>query len=151
MKRFEFKLETLLKLKLMNEKKTKFELGSILNEMQKIKDDISKMNEDIMESYDAYDAFLTKPSCGDMLQFFPEFVKTKKSHIEAKENFLFGLTKKYDEKVLELNSRKADVKVMEGLKEKEEIKYNKVKARKDRENLEEFVSIRHFEKKRAMR
>lgn len=132
----------------MNEKKVKFELGEILNQIQKNKDDVTKMNAEIEESYDAYDNFLKTPASSQMLKFFPDFVKTKKMHISAIENTLYALDNKYKLKVAELAQKKAEVKIMEGLKEKEEELYNKKKLRKERETLEEFVAIRHFQDKR---
>lgn len=144
MQKFKFKLDGLLKVREFKEKRLKVELGEILTQIQNVKDEIKKLNDNIVETYDAQEAFLADPSSGDMVKFFPRFIKTKKSDIKNKENLLFALEKKFDQKQVELGVARGEVKVIENLKEKKSTEHKKKVEKKFQEDVDELVQIRRL-------
>ncbi|PIK13853.1 flagellar export protein FliJ [Halobacteriovorax sp. JY17] len=144
MQKFKFKLDGLLKVREFKEKRLKVELGEILTQIQNVKDDIKRLNENIVETYEAQETFLADPTSGDMVKFFPRFIKTKKADIQNKENLLYALQKKFDQKQVELGTARGEVKVIENLKEKKSTEHKKKVEKKFQENIDELVQIRRL-------
>ena len=144
MQKFKFKLDGLLKVREFKEKRLKVELGEILTEMQAVKDDIKRLNENIHDTYQAQESFLADPSSGDMVKFFPRFIKTKKEDIKNRENLLYALQRKFDEKQVELGTARGEVKVIENLKEKKATEHKKKVEKKFQEDTDELVQIRRL-------
>ncbi|WP_372651229.1 flagellar export protein FliJ [Halobacteriovorax sp.] len=144
MQKFKFKLDGLLKVREFKEKRLKVELGEILTQVQNVKDEIKKLNENIVETYEAQEQFLSDPSGGDMVKFFPRFIKTKKADIKNKENLLFALEKKFEQKKTELGVARGEVKVIENLKEKKSTEHKKKVEKKFQDDVDELVQIRRL-------
>lgn len=142
MQKFKFKLDGLLKVREFKEKKIKIELGEILKEISHVESIIKKANEAIQETYDAQETFLKDPSAGQMLQFFPLFIQGKKEDIKNKENLLWSLKKKYENKILELAQARGEVKIMENFKDKKKEEWTKEKNKKEQEAIEEILMMR---------
>jgi flagellar FliJ protein len=141
-KKFKFKLDGLLKVREFKEKKLKTELGEILTEIQEVEESISVMHRDIEDSYKSQEDFLKSPTTGQMAQFFPRFIKTRKDDIKNKENLLFALQKRYQNKLQELAAAKGQVKVIENLKDKKKTEHKKEIEKKQQEELDEFVILK---------
>ena len=73
MKKYKFKLASLLKIREFKEKKIKIELGKIVKAMDEIRDEIKKMNEDIDEAYEAQENLAGEVIQSRHIQFFPFF------------------------------------------------------------------------------
>ncbi len=144
MQKFKFKLDGLLKVREFKEKRLKVELGEILTQIQNVKDEIQTLNDNIVETYEAQEKFLADPSSGDMVKFFPRFIKTKKADIKNKENLLFALEKKFDQKQVEMGVARGEVKVIENLKEKKSTEHKKKAEKKFQEDVDELVQIRRL-------
>jgi flagellar FliJ protein len=142
MKKFEFKLDGLLKVREFKEKKIKIELGEILREIGAVEDKIAAAEKAITETYSAQEAFMKDPSQAHMIQFFPYFIQGKKEDIKNKQNLLWSLKKKYDKKIEELALARGEVKVMENFKEKKKGEWTKEKNKKEQEDIEEILMMR---------
>ena len=138
-KKFKFKLGALLKIREFKEKKIKQELGSILKDIEEAKTKIIKSKKDINECYLAQEECLKEPSSAHIVQFFPQYIESRKNDQKAQEKILDGLNKKYEEKVQYLAMAKGEVKVLDNLKEKELIKFKKEKEKKFQESIDEIV------------
>lgn len=125
MKKFEFRLQALLKVREFREKQVKSELGEILREIQQLKDVNAQCDKDITEAYLAQEKMLETMVDAQFLNFYPYYIEGKKQNIQNNESKIFSLNKRYDSKIEELKRAKADVHVIEGLKEKEQVKHNK--------------------------
>ena len=143
-KQFKFKLDGLLKVREFKEKKIKIELGEILKEIEETKEKIAKAKVDIEECYKAQEEFINEPAAANMVQFFPQFIEAKTEDYKAQENILFSLEKKYEQKRHELATAKGEVKVIDNLKEKEELQFNKEKEKKLQESIDELTQIKKY-------
>ncbi len=142
MQKFKFKLDALLKVREFKEKKVKIELGELLKEISTVEEKIELANLAIDETYEAQETFMRDPSAGQMLQFFPNFIKGKKEDIKNKENLLWALKKKYDAKIIELAVARGQVKVMENFKDKKKGEWTKERNKKEQEGIDELLMIR---------
>ncbi len=148
MKKFDFKLKGLLKIREAREKIVKTELGEILREINKLKDENVRLSQDIEEAYQSQEKLMEQAIDAQFLNFYPYFIKGKKDHIELNKNKIFSLNKRYDAKLQELHNAKADVHVIETLKDKAEVKHKKEVEKKLQEILDES-SLRKEYMKRA--
>jgi flagellar FliJ protein len=142
MQKFKFKLDGLLKVREFKEKKIKIELGQILKDIGHTKELIAKMNVDIDETYKAQEDLMATVVDGKMLQFFPMYIQGRKEDIKNKENLLWSLQKKYQQKVEELAMARGEVKVLENFKDKKHQEWTKVKNKKELETIEEILTMR---------
>ena len=143
-KKFKFKLNGLLKIREFREKKVKLELGNILSEIERTKARIAKDQEEIEECYRAQEAILSQPTAGQMAQFFPQYIQTKREDQKAQGNILRSLERHYQDKLKELAQAKGEVKVIDNLREKEEAQFNKTEAKKFQETLDEYTMIKKY-------
>ncbi|OUR96198.1 flagellar export protein FliJ [Halobacteriovorax marinus] len=144
MKGFKFKLDGLLKVREFKEKKLKIELGEILKEITSTEDYVKTLVSNIEETYKAQEEFLSSPTAGEMIKFFPRFIEIKKEEIKNKKNLIYSLQKKFDQKQTELGVARGEVKVIENLKEKKTTEYKKKLDKKHLESVEELNQIRRL-------
>ena len=93
MKKFNFKLRGLLKIRDFEESKAKIALGETLKEIASVEEDIAKKVASIEETYRSQEAFMEDPAGGQMLQFFPLYIQGLKEDIKSKEALLYSLQK----------------------------------------------------------
>lgn len=144
MKKFNFKLKGLLKIREFEESKAKIALGETLKEIAEVKEGIAKKRSSIEETYRSQEALLADPASAQMLQFYPHFIEGLKEDIKAKENLLFSLEKKYHSQLSELNKRRGEVKVIENFKEKEHQKFKRKLAKEEQEKIEDILTMKRF-------
>lgn len=142
MKKFQFKLDGVLKVREFKEKKVKIELGELLREISEVEDKIAQANQAISEAYLAQEKMMADPTKGQMIQFFPIFIQGKKDDIKNKETLLWSLKKKYDKKLQELAQARGEVKIMENFKEKKKEEWKKDKDKREQESIEEILMMR---------
>jgi len=146
--KFKFKLDGLLKVREFKEKKIKLELGDILKEIEHAKGIIAKAQQDIEDCYEAQEAFVAEPAAGRMVQFFPQYIQSRREEQKIQENILYSLNRKYQEKIKELAHAKGEVKVIDNLKDKQQLEFNKKKEKKLQEGIDELTIIKkHRENK----
>jgi len=140
-KKFQFRLEGLLKLCEFCEQEIKVELGNILKEIAFVEDEIVKLHQHIDETYQAQENVAGASATGRMMGFFPAFVSAKNADIAAKENILFALRRKYDVKLKDMYAARGESKVIQNLKEKEQMAFKKSVDKKMNLDIEENSMI----------
>ncbi|MFW5887315.1 MAG: flagellar export protein FliJ [Bacteriovoracia bacterium] len=139
MKRYHFKLQSLLRIREFAEHNVKLELGKINQEIAEVEAQIKQDHLDLDEAYKSQQAMLSNGTPGHMVQFYPLFTQGKKAHIDQLENKLWSLKKKYQNKLEELKEKRAAVKLMESLKEKDRIKYRKEQLKLEEKKREDLI------------
>jgi flagellar protein FliJ len=141
MKKYQFRLEAVLKVRKMEEELSRNKLGLLMVEKQKIQDEISEIEKRIDSSYLEQETHLIKGMNAAQAAFFPMLVDG--SHSKIKE-----LTKKLEQQdsLIEaqkkvLSQKRADLKLMENLNEKEFVRWKKEYNKLVDKNVEEMVQL----------
>ena len=143
MKKHKFKLEAVLKLREAKEKKIKTELGNVTKEIQKVKDRLIQIDNEVEVYYDSQEHSVSESgTAGRMIRFYPEAVRGLKSDKVVTENLLSALNRKYERKVAELKAAMGDTKIMSNMKEKDFKAFKKEAAKKEVSDLEEILMMR---------
>jgi len=143
MKKHKFKLAAVLKLREAREKKVKTELGIIVKEIQRVKDRIVQIDNEVDVYYNSQEQSTSKDGItGRMIRFYPQAVQGLKSDRVVTENLLAALSRKYDRKVEELKNAMGETKIMTKMKEKDFQEYKKEVGKKELSNLEENLMMR---------
>jgi flagellar FliJ protein len=140
-KGFKYKLEGLLKLRSFKEEQCKQQLGHINVLLEKKKEEIQNENSFIADGYTTQESMLDEGVTGNNLHFFPMYFEGKRNKIIQLQAEQAGLEEAINEKREEWIQYRADLKLIEKLKEKEFIIYKKELNKKIDKNLEETVSI----------
>jgi len=139
MKGFKFKLEAVLKMRKLKEEQCKMLIGRIQVRIRELQGYLAEHNRGIDQSYEAQEQALESGLNGQELQFHPFFVSGKKAHIEIIENEILNLQRQAEEQYRELAQLRAQVKVIDEMKEKQKLKYKKSVEKKQFETIEEQV------------
>lgn len=144
-KKFKFKLDGLLKLKNFNESRCRAELGQIVKEIEDVKANIERINEEVHQGYHEQGRILEDATSGQLLQFFPLYIQGKKEDIKNQENLLYALQKRYERKLQELSELMGEAKLINNMKENKKLEHKKQQDKKREEEQEElFQSRRKF-------
>jgi flagellar FliJ protein len=136
-KKYKFKLEAVLKMRKIREDQCKTEIGRIQVEIGKIKAKIEEQHAGINEAYELQEQSLKDGSTGQESRFHPYFVTGKRSHIESLQRDLDEHEKRVARMYQILTQFRADVKLIDKMKEKDEKKFKKARNKKIDEDLEE--------------
>ena len=142
MKKYKFKLEALLKMRVFKEKKIKQEIGEIVSEIENCKKKIAKMNSDIGKGYESQEGIVNSTVPGRMLQFYPSFFEAKYKEIENAKKLISSLEDIYEDKLQELKMAMGEVKVVENMKEKDKTSFKKHIMKKEQEDIEELLQYK---------
>ncbi len=146
MKKHKFKLAAVLKLREAKEKQIKTELGNIVKDIQRVKDRIIQIDNDVDVYYNSQEHSVENHgSAGRMIRFYPEAVQGLKSDRVVTENFLSALERKYDRKVEELKIAMGETKIMNNMKEKDLQEYKKKVSKKEQADIDEILVMRSKE------
>lgn len=139
MKKYKFKLEALLKMRKLKEEQCKMEIGRLQIMIRELEVEIAEQDKAIEQAYTMQEEGLENGMEGVEVRFHPYYVNAKRAHIKElqgkKDRFQQYIKIKYNE----LNQYRAAVKVIEKLKEKEQIKYKNYINKKISEQVEEQV------------
>ncbi len=138
-KGFQFKLEAVLKMRKLAEDQVKMQIGRVNVKINELRTQVAEHNAGIDQAYEAQEAELARGLDGQELRFHPYFVEGKRAHIGYLESQIKMYESEVERLYLELNRKRADVKVIEKLKEKEHKEYKKNLEKKRAEQLEESV------------
>lgn len=127
MKKYQFRLEAVLKVRKFKEETCRMELGYLLNELQKIIDQLKHDQEQIDSYYKIQEGALGQSGgmTASQLQTFPMLVAGKTRNIELLNGALERQEKLVEDKRKELAIIKGELKVIESMKEKDFEKYRK--------------------------
>lgn len=137
MKGFKFKLDAVLKIRKLKEEQCKMAIGRIQVRIRELEGYKRNHNVGIEQAYADQEKGLEEGMTGRELQFHPFFVGGKKAHINQIDNEIQGLEDEVAELYESLKQLRADVKVIDEMKEKEKTKYKKKITKKQFEELEE--------------
>jgi flagellar export protein FliJ len=138
-KKYKFKLEALLKIRKIREDQCKTEIGRVQIEISKVKADIAEQSRGIAEAYDLQEQSLQGGATGLETRFHPYFVEGKRSHIDSLEKNLKELEDRVTRLYQILSQFRADVKVIDEMKTKDQKAYKKATDKKMHQEIEEQV------------
>lgn len=144
MKKFKFRLESVLKIRKFKEDKIKIEIGDILKKINETNDQIVAIDNSIAEAYASQDALLAEPSTGTMAQFFPYYIEGRNRDKEQKLLQRDALHRAYADKVKELALARGDVKVLDKMKEKKQTAHQKDQEKKRQEDIDDILRMRQY-------
>lgn len=139
MKGFKFKLDPVLKIRKLKEEQCKMEIGRYQVQIKTLKEEIERHHSGIEQSYESQEKGLSQGLSGQEVQFHPFFVQGKVAHIRKINEQVKDLEQTVQQKYIELNTLRADVKVIEKMKEKKTTEYKKDLQKKQYEVIEEQV------------
>jgi flagellar export protein FliJ len=139
MKGYKFKLEALLKIRKLNEDQCKLEIGRLQVEKGKLEDIIRRFDSELSEMYEAQETTLEEGVSGQQARFFPFFFEGKRAHVDQIYGQINELNTAIEAKYIELKQLRANVKVLEKMKEKDMRNYKLKLNRKINNEIEENV------------
>jgi flagellar FliJ protein len=137
MRKYEFRLDPVLKLRKLKEENCRMELGQLLIELNRIEDQLAHDRKEIDNYYKIQEGALTTGMRGGQVQAFPMLIAAKNRNIEL----LLADKKKQEDRVeakkQELAQLRGDLKVMENLKEKSYDEWKKAVNKEIDQKVEE--------------
>ena len=142
MKKFKFKLQGLLRLRELKEHQEKIALARINTEIADSKDRIKKTQKEIEIAYKSLDELTEEGVEGQMISFFPRYIKAKREYIKQQEQLIEQLTLKHTKQISILAHAKGEVKVIENMKDKAHEKFRKEEEKKEQEKIDDIMMAR---------
>lgn len=118
MRKYEFRLDPVLKLRKLKEENCRMELGQLLMELNRIEDQLAHDRNEIDNYYKIQEGALQNGMRGGQVQAFPMLIAAKNKNIELLERDKQKQIDRVEAKKQELAQLRGDLKVMENLKEK---------------------------------
>lgn len=140
-KGFQYKLEAVLKIRRFNEEKARVELGYIQQLVDQKKQEIEKEKNDIELLTTSREKELSMGIKGYELHLYPMYIQAKNNKMKQLNRDLRDLNFALSEAQEKWYKTRADVKVLEKLREKELQQYKKDMNKKQDNALEEEVRI----------
>lgn len=139
MKKYKFKLDALLKIRKIKEDQCKMHIGQLQVHLTSLREEVAKHHKDINEAFDLQEQSLVGGASGLEARFHPYFVQGKRTHIAKIEDEIDQFESKVQLMYARLNEYRADVKVIEEMKEKDQKKYKKDLDKRMNAEIEEQV------------
>ena len=149
MKKYQFRLEAVLRLRKFKEESCRMELGQLLTQLNKIDDQLAYEKKEIDSYYTIQEGALKSGMNGGQLQAFPLLVAAKERNIQLLKRDKVSQERIVEEKKQELAVIRGELKVIENLKEKDFEAYKKATNKKIDQKVEEQTQIwmQHRDKK----
>lgn len=116
-------------------------LGMLMVERQNLVELIETIKHDIQSTYAEQEATMAGGMKAGHAAFFPYAVAGKEARIKEIEKEIAALDIKIEEKKAELIQRRADLKLIENLKEKEHTAWRKAYNKETDQKVEEMVQL----------
>ena len=139
MKKFKFKLEALLKMRKLKDDQCKMEIGRLQTRKVELENEIHNQNAGIDEAYESQEATVGAGATGLDLKFYPYFMQGKRAAITSLQSQISELDEVLREKFEELKNHRANVKVLEEMKEKNRKAHKKASDKAMHQKIEEQV------------
>jgi flagellar export protein FliJ len=139
MKGYKFNLETLLRIRKIKEDLCKQEIGRLQIQKKEYEETLKKFSHELDEMYDAQEQTLEEGASGQQSRFFPFFFEGKRAHVDVINKELTQLEEHIAIKFKELSQHRANVKVLEKMKEKDKYQYKRKLEKKQAQEVEENV------------
>lgn len=140
MKKYKFKLDALLKIRRLKEETCKMEIGRIQVQIRELEKQKQNHNDGIRDAFESQEVGLKTGLSGQEARFHPYYVEGKRAYIKYIEAKIDELEKRKEEKLEQLKFLRADVKVIEQMKEKDQKAYKKEIEKKQFAEIEEQVT-----------
>lgn len=137
MRKFEFRLEAVLKVRKLKEENCRMELGQLLVELNKIEDQINYDKKEIDNYYSLQENALKTGMAGNQLQTYSMLIDSKYINLKLLEEEKVRQERIIEEKKQELAVLKGELKVMENLREKSYDEYRKALNKEIDQKVEE--------------
>lgn len=149
MKKYQFKLEAVLKLRKLKEENCRTELGILIRELEAINERITHENGEVTKYYQIQETSLKNGAPAGRLQTIPLLVAGKEQSIKQLEQNRRRQEEYIEEKKQELAILRGELKVMENLKEKDLTEWKKAYNKEVDQKVEEQTQIwlNHRDKK----
>ena len=137
MKRYQFRLDPVLKIRKLKEENCRMELGQLLTHLNRIEDQLKRDKNEIQNYYNIQEGALKVGMTAAQIQTFPLLVQGKEQNIKLLERDLKRQQQLIEEKKQELAQLRGDLKVIENLKEKDYDQYRKALNKEIDQKVEE--------------
>lgn len=137
MKRYQFRLDPVLKVRKLKEENCRMELGQLITELNRIEDQLAHDRNEIDNYYKIQEGGLKNGMSGGQLQAFPMLIAAKNKNLELLERDRRRQEQKIADKKQELAQLRGDLKVMENLKQKDYDEYRKALNKEIDQKVEE--------------
>ena len=149
MKKYQFKLDAVLKLRKLKEENCRTELGFLNRELEIIVQKIASDKEEIGKYYQIQELALKTGATAGKLQTFPALVEAKEKSIQIFERKKKNHEEMITEKKEELAILRGELKVIENLKEKDFTEWKKAYNKEVDQKVEEQTQIWLDNRKKA--
>ena len=140
MKKFQYRLETVLAYKTQVLDNLKTEHAAIIQNVNRKREEIRGLNQELAGYESRFDQAREEGISIESYRLFDMCIGRMEEIIDTEKERLNALRKQEDEKKQEVISAKVDTSKFEKLKEKKIIEYQKVAMKADEMFVEEFVS-----------
>lgn len=141
MKRYQFRLEAVRKMRSMLEETCRSALGLLMVERQNLVELVETIQHDIQSTYAEQESTMAGGMKAGHAAFFPYAVAGKEARIKEIQTEIAALDVKIEEKKQELTQRRADLKLIENLKEKDFQTWRKAYNKETDQKVEEMVQL----------
>lgn len=141
MKRYQFRLEAVLKVRKMHEETCRNQLGVLMVERQRMLDLVAKLERDIQITYEAQQVALATGMRAAHVAHFPFEVEGMEAHIKQVKQQQAALEERIELKRQELTEKRAELKAVESLKEKDFAAWKKAANKEIDQKVEEMVQL----------
>lgn len=141
MKRYKFRLEAVLKVRRMVEESCRNELGMLMVEKQNYLNEVTTLESDIRDTYHAHEKAMGEGMKASHVSFFPQVVEGKEAHIKQVKHQITDVEKRIELKLEELREKKAELKAVEKLREKDFDLWKKAYNKEVDMKVEEMVQL----------
>lgn len=125
----------------MVEEACRNELGTLMVERQNYLDEVSTLEMNITETYRLHETALSSGMKASHVSFFPQVVEGKEAHIASIKKKILDVDSRIEVKLEELKIKKAELKAVEKLREKDFEIWRKAANKKMDMNVEEMVQL----------
>ncbi len=141
MKRFTFRLEAVRKLRTLLEERCRNELGHLMVERQNVLEQIAAVEKAIADAYREQEGHLAGGMRASHLAFFPMSTEGREARIRQLQTEVERLEGLIAEKRADLNQKRADLKLIENLREKDLRAWKKAYEKDENLKVEEMVQL----------
>ncbi|NDY73399.1 flagellar export protein FliJ [Desulfobacter hydrogenophilus] len=142
MRKFQFKLQSLLKYKRHLEQVAKQEMAQAVADVLACEQRIIELKKDRISAMDLLDSLVEKGMGAGQFNRYRQFITTTDQMIHLERNRQTELEKILDEKRETLKQKTIDKKALERLREKKDREYTHEMIREEQKSLDEMTSLK---------
>ncbi len=142
MKRFTFKLQSLLNYRTYLEKMARLDAAKAGRDLSDCQDRIEQCHQSLVEAAVKMDEVVAKGTDAHFIQRFVIYINGLNADLANETRLKQKLSAVLAEKVKVLNQKSKEKKVMERLKEKQRLAYNRELLRLEQKDLDEISSLK---------